>query len=157
MDTFLLHKMDALSSFNWKQAITRTTHAHDALRHSVPVRIVHVDIGCLRCQKLVRAQERLRSTVESSMKSEHNLYLACEDSPQRAFFFWTFSCSLLALSFYCTIDFIAFSFSMPPTVGYVQCSTPQNTYVAEDQPRCPTLPRLSRSAILPCPLLLGWA
>ena len=50
-----------------------------------------------RCQKLVRAQERLRSTVESNMKSEHNLYLACEDSPQRAFFFWTFSCSLLAL------------------------------------------------------------
>ena len=87
MDTFLLHKMDALSSFNWKHAITRTTHAHDALRHAVPVRIAHVDIGCLRCQKLVRAQERLRSTVESSMKSEHNLYLACEDSPQRAFFF----------------------------------------------------------------------
>ena len=41
----------------------------------------------LRCQKLVRAQERLRSTVELSMKSEHNLYLSCEDSPQRAFFF----------------------------------------------------------------------
>ena len=35
----------------------------------------------LRCQKLVRAQERLRSTVESSMKSEHDLYLACEDFP----------------------------------------------------------------------------
>ena len=35
--------------------------------------------------------------VESSIKSEHNLYLACEDSPQRAFFFGTFSCSLLAL------------------------------------------------------------
>ena len=27
----------------------------------------------------------------------HNLYLACEDSPQRAFFFCTFSCSRLAL------------------------------------------------------------
>ena len=40
----------------------------------------------LRCQKLVRAQERLQSAVELSMKSEHNLYLACEDSPQRAFF-----------------------------------------------------------------------
>ena len=34
--------------------------------------------------------------VRTSMKSEHNLYQACEDSPQRAFF-WTFSCSLLAL------------------------------------------------------------
>ena len=37
------------------------------------------------------------TTVESNMKSEHNLYLACEDSPQRAFFFCTFSCSRLAL------------------------------------------------------------
>ena len=35
--------------------------------------------------------------VESNMKSEHNLYLACEDSPQRTFFFCTFSCSRLAL------------------------------------------------------------
>ena len=26
------------------------------------------------------------TTVESNMKSEHNLYLACEDSPQRASF-----------------------------------------------------------------------
>ena len=33
----------------------------------------------LRCQKLVTAQEQLRSMVELSMKSEHNLYLACED------------------------------------------------------------------------------
>ena len=41
----------------------------------------------LRCQKLVTAQEQLRSTVELGMKSEHNLYLACEDSPQHAFFF----------------------------------------------------------------------
>ena len=45
------------------------------------------------------------TTVESNMKSEHNLYLGCEDSPQRAFFFCTFSCSRLALilSFYCTL------------------------------------------------------
>ena len=35
--------------------------------------------------------------VESNMKSEHNLYLTCEDSPQRAFFFCTFSCSRIAL------------------------------------------------------------
>ena len=55
------------------------------------------------------------------------------------------------------IDFVAFSFSMPPIVGYVQYLTPQNTYVAEDQPRCPTLPRLSRSAVFPCPLSLGQA
>ena len=31
------------------------------------------------------------------MKSEHNLYLACEDSPQRTFFFCTLSCYFLAL------------------------------------------------------------
>ena len=37
------------------------------------------------------------TTVESSMKSEHTLYLACEDSPPHAFFFWTFS------SFYCKL------------------------------------------------------
>ena len=48
------------------------------------------------------------------------------------------------------LDFIAFSFSMPQTVGCVQYSAPQNAYVAEDQPRCPTGPPLSRSAVLPC-------
>ena len=37
------------------------------------------------------------TTVKSNMKSEHNLYLACEDSPQHAFFFCTFSCFCLAL------------------------------------------------------------
>ena len=37
------------------------------------------------------------TTVESNMKSEHNLHLACEDSPQPGFFFCTFSCSRLAL------------------------------------------------------------
>ena len=39
--------------------------------------------------------ERSRTTtVESSMKSEHNLYLACEDSTT-CFFLLNFSCSLL--------------------------------------------------------------
>ena len=40
---------------------------------------------------------------------------------------------------------------MPQTVGCVLYSTPQNAYVVEDQPRCPTRPPLSRSAVLPCP------
>ena len=40
---------------------------------------------------------------------------------------------------------------MPQTVGCVLHSTPQNVYVAEDQPRCPTRLPLSRSAVLPCP------
>ena len=58
------------------------------------MRINHVE---MRCQKLI-VRALLKSTmVESSMKSEHNFYPACEDSLQRAFFFWTFSCSLLAL------------------------------------------------------------
>ena len=49
------------------------------------------------------------------------------------------------------IDIVAFSFSVSPTVGCVQHSTPQNMYVAEDQPRCPPHPPLSKSAVLPCP------
>ena len=40
---------------------------------------------------------RVGQMSDSNMKSEHNLLLACEDSPQRAFFFCTFSGSLLAL------------------------------------------------------------
>ena len=43
------------------------------------------------------SQSSRMTTVESNMKSEHKLYLAYEDSPQLAFFFCTFSCSLLAL------------------------------------------------------------
>ena len=48
------------------------------------MRIGHVE---LRCQKLIVRALLKSTTVESSMKSEHNLYLACKDSPQRAFFF----------------------------------------------------------------------
>ena len=49
------------------------------------------------------------------------------------------------------IDFVAFTFSVSPTVGCVQHSTPQNTYVVEDQPHCPLRSPLSRTAVLPCP------
>ena len=95
------------------------------------------------------SQSSRTTTVESNMKSEHNLYLACEDSPPRAFFFCTFSCSCLVL--------------LASTVHWLRCflflnaancwlhSTPQNVYVAEDWPHCPTRPPLSRSAVLPCP------
>ena len=58
----------------------RTVPCQCALR----MRIGHVE---LRCQKLIVRALLKSTTVESSMKSEHNLYLACEDSPQRAFFF----------------------------------------------------------------------
>ena len=88
-------------------------------------------------------------------KKEHNLHLACEDSPQRAFFFCTFSCSLLAL-LASTVHWLRFFlFLNVPTVGYIQYSTPQNVYTAEDKPCCPTRPLLSRSTILPCPPSLG--
>ena len=75
---------------------TRTTHVYDASCYTVPVRIVHVDRPCGAEMSEIRQSSRT-TTVESSIKSEHNLYLACEDSPQRAFFFCAFSCSLLAL------------------------------------------------------------
>ena len=96
----------------------------------------------------ISQSSRTTTPVELSIKSEHNLYLVFDDSPQRAFFFCTFS-SGLALLLY--TDFVAFSFSMPPTVGCVQYATPQNTYIAEDQPHCPTRLQLSRSAVLLCP------
>ena len=69
--------------------ITRTTHAHVAPRRaSAYVRIAHAG----------RPWSSRTTTVESNMKSEHtDLYLACENSPQGAFFFCTFSCSRLAL------------------------------------------------------------
>ena len=72
--------------------------------------------------------------------------------------FFSFAHSLVLFSsswFLLYIDFIAFFFSILPTVGCVQHLTPQNTCDAEDQPCCHTCPPLSRSAVLPCPLSLG--
>ena len=47
------------------------------------VRIAHAGRPC---GPDVRAQEQLTdSTVESNMKSEHNLYLACEDTVLSSF------------------------------------------------------------------------
>ena len=76
--------------------VTRTARAHDASRHAVPVHTVHVGRPC-RAEMSEISQSSRTTTVESSMESRHNLYLACEDSPQCAFFFCTFSCSLFAL------------------------------------------------------------
>ena len=57
--------------------LTRTTHAHDASRcASAYVHIAHAG-----------RPWSSRTTVKSNMKSEHSLYLACEDSPQCAFCF----------------------------------------------------------------------
>ena len=57
---------------------------------------------------------------------------------------------LLGLGFFL---YIAFCFSVSPTVGCVQHLTPQNMYIAEDQPHCPPHSPLSRNAVLPCPLV----
>ena len=41
--------------------VTRTTHAHDASRRAVPVRIAHADRPCgAEIRAEIRAQERLR-------------------------------------------------------------------------------------------------
>ena len=72
-------------------------------------------------------------------KSEHNLYLTCEDSPQ-LFSLHFLSFSSCPLGFFCTLTSFTFSFSVLPTFSCIQHSTPQNTYVAENQPRCPPRP-----------------
>ena len=59
---------------------------HDASHRTVPVRIAHVDRPCGAEMSEISRSSRT-TTVESSMKSEHTLYLACKDSPQCAFFF----------------------------------------------------------------------
>ena len=99
--------------------------------------------------KCISGLWRLSTTCTWLVKTLHNMYLACEDSPQRVpgfstctwlvktlhlHFAWFSSCFL---GFFCTLTlFIAFSFSVSRTVGCVQYSTPQNTYVAEKQLRC---------------------
>ena len=99
---------DSFSTYSYTY-ITRTTHAHDASRRAVSVRMcaLHMWVGHVERMSEISQSSRT-TTVESNMKSEHNLYLACEDSQQRAFFFCTFSCSLiaLALSFYCTLTLL---------------------------------------------------
>ena len=65
-------------------------------------------------RRAVRVSSR-RTTVEC----EHNLYLACEDSPQRAFFFCTTLVLFLPTWLLSYIYFVAFSFSVLPTVGCV--------------------------------------
>ena len=72
-----------------------------------------------RCQKLVRAQERLRSTVESNMKSEHNLYLACEDSTTCFLLLNFLLFSSCPLSFYCTLtSLLSLSQCRQPSAGF---------------------------------------
>ena len=79
-------------------------HAHDASRRTVPVRIALAGRPC-KMSEISRSSRT--TTVESSIKSEHNLYLACEDSPQRALFFLHFLLfSSCPLSFYYTLTLL---------------------------------------------------
>ena len=88
----------------------------------------------------VRVSSR-RTTAESNMKvyiwlvkTLHNMHLACEVSPQHVFSFALNLVLFLPFWLRLYIDFLAFSFSVSPTVGSIQHSTPQNMYMytAED-------------------------
>ena len=77
--------------------------------------------------------------------------MACEDSPVRAFYFWTLS-SLLAL-FASMVDYLfAFSFSESPAVGYVQHLflqlTSPNAYVAKWLPALSSRPPSPKNSVL---------
>ena len=78
---------------------TRTMHAHDASCHVVPVRMCALRMLVSHVEQMSEISQSSRTNaVELSIKSEHNLNLACEDSPQRAFFFCTFFSGLALLA-----------------------------------------------------------
>ena len=61
-------------------------HAHDSScravqvhMYALPMRVGHVE----QMSKIIQSSRT--TTVESNMKSEHNLYLACEDSMLSSF------------------------------------------------------------------------
>ena len=88
--------------------------------HAAPCQCICVHCACgwamwSTCQKLVR--------LNWTPKSEYNLYLACEDSPQRTFFFCTFSFFSCPLSFYYTLTMLLFSFSALDS-KHVHCGGP---------------------------------
>ena len=131
---------------------TKTTHVHNASHCAMPVRIAHVGRPC-GAEMSEISQSSRTTMVESSMKSEHNLYLACEDSPQHAFFFWTFSRSLLALlpsTVHWLRNFLnaanRWLHSVLDSAKHVRCGAPATL---------PYHPRLSRSTVVPCPPSLG--
>ena len=81
--TMKLAKSSDKKLIHCKYYYTRTTYEHDASRRVVPVRIAHVGRPC-GAEMSEISQGSRTTTVESSMKSEHSLYLACEDFPQCA-------------------------------------------------------------------------
>ena len=86
-----------------------------------------------------------RTTVESNMKV-NIIYTWLVKTPHNVLSSFALSLVLFLPSWLLLyIDFIAFSFSVSPTVGCVEHPTPQNTYVAEDQACCRPRPPLRRS------------
>ena len=89
--------------------------------------------------RLVGVQRTVQNN--DNVKSEPK-YLAFEESPIRAFYFWTLSCSPVALL--ASMVGWLLRFAESPAVGSVQHSfmhfAPQTTYVAKGQPRSPPRP-----------------
>ena len=95
------------------------------------------------------------TTVESNMKSEHNLYLACEDSSQRAFFFCTFSCFRLAL-LASTVPWLLFLKFCKPSAAFCTSWVWQTrTYVHCENSSLIQSLALMRSAIIASPCWFG--
>ena len=116
---------------------------HDALRRACQYICAQCACGWARCHhnNLVR-----RITVESNTKVSI-IYTWLVKTLQNMLSSFALSLVLLPFWLLLYIDFVAFSFSVSPTVSCVQHSTPQNTYVVEDQLRCPPRTQLSRSVV----------
>ena len=115
-------------------------HAHDTSRRAVPVRIcamcMHADgpSGAGVTNNLVR-----RTTIESNMKASI-IYTWLVKTLHNVLSSFALSLVLFLPSWLLSyIDFIAFLFSVSPTVGCVQHSTSQNMYVVEGPAALPVL------------------
>ena len=121
------------------RTLIRSIHAYDALcRSKCPA----VRMGCAALVSGIVHLVGVQRTIQKNgnMKSEPE-YQACEESPIRAFYFWTL---LVLLSLYWLLrwaEFFAFFVSELPAVGYVQHSF---MHLA---PQIRTLRRVSRAAL----------
>ena len=93
--------------------------------HAMPVRMCTLRMWVRHVEQMSQISQSSRTTmVESNMKSEHNLYLACERLSTTCSLLCTFSRSLVPSWLLLYTEFIAFSFIVPPTIGCVQHPTP---------------------------------
>ena len=120
--------------------ITRSTHPYDASRCSKRHALMGGCGASVRHCLFILGVQRAAQNNNGNVKSEPK-YLACEESPVRAFYCWTLSCSL---GFYSGLTSLFYSLSESLVVGCVQHSllhlTLPNTYVAKAKPRCPSRP-----------------